>query len=134
LIDVLKGIGIPNPNSSQIQFMKSWRQHEGGTDINPSWNALNTTQPKPDSPHFNSATVRNYPDRQTGIDATIETLKNGRYNNVIEAIKNIKQDSDIDNAMIAVNNSPWGSKFNPTNHKYWKVLNHLIFKAPIVNL
>lgn len=131
LTDVLKGIGIPSPNASQIKFMKAWRQHEDGKA---AWNPLNTTQKKPNSTKYNSVPVRNYADRQSGLEATIETIKNGKYNNVIEAIKNIKQDSDIDLAMIAVNNSPWGSKFNTTNHKSWVTLNNLIWKPPMVDV
>jgi hypothetical protein len=128
LTDVLKGLGIPNPNQYQIQFMKSWRQHEGGKA---AFNPLNTTLKTTNSQPYNYVPVRNYPDRQTGLNATIDTLKNGKYTNVINAIKNIQNENGISNAMVAVNNSPWGSKFNPPVAKQWRTLNNLIFKSPI---
>ena len=130
LIDVLKGIGIGKPNNSQLKFMTAWRQHEGGKA---AWNPFNTTLDKENSSKYNQVPVRNYPDRKTGLEATIQTLKNGKYDKVIKAINNIKQDSDIDTAMIAVNDSPWGSKFNPTNHKSWVTLNNFIWKTPTIN-
>jgi hypothetical protein len=130
LIDVLRGIDIPSPNGSQIQFMKSWRQHEGGMA---TWNPLNTTQNKINATIYNNHMVKNYPDRQIGLEATIETLKNNRYKNVVDAIKNITNNEDINTAMIAVNNSKWGSNFNPANYKYWLTLNNLIWKPPLVN-
>jgi hypothetical protein len=130
LIDVLTGIGISNPNKSQLKFMTAWRQHEGGKA---AWNPFNTTLNKENSSKYNQVPVRNYSDRKTGLEATIQTLKNSRYDKVIKAINNIKQDSDIDTAMIAVNDSPWGSKFNPTNHKSWVTLNNFIWKTPTIN-
>lgn len=129
LIDVLKGLGILNPNQFQIQFMKSWRQHEGGKA---SWNPLNTTLNSPSTQPYNYVTVKNYPNKQTGLNATINTLKNGRYINVINAIKNIKDENGISAAMRAVNISPWGSNFNPPIASRWKTLNNLIFKDPII--
>jgi hypothetical protein len=129
LTDVLKGLGIPNPNQNQIQFMKSWRQHEGGKA---SWNPLNTTLNSPNSQPYNYVSVKNFPDRQTGLNATINTLKNGRYTNVITAIKNIKDENGISAAMRAVNDSPWGSNFNPPVASSWRTLNNLIFKDPII--
>jgi hypothetical protein len=129
LIDVLKGIGIPNPNQFQIQFMKAWRQHEGGKA---AWNPLNTTLNATNAQPYNYVSVKNYPDRQTGLKATIDTLKNRRYSNIITSIKNIKNENDISTAMLAVNNSPWGSKFTPPVASQWRILNNLIFKSPIV--
>jgi hypothetical protein len=129
LIDVLKGLNIQNPNQYQIQFMKAWRQHEGGTA---SWNPLNTTLKKINSKPYNSTNVQSYSDRQTGIRATIETLSISKYIDVIKSIKNIKNENDINKAMVSVNNSPWGSNFNPTNYNAWKTINNLIYKSPII--
>ena len=56
-----------------------------------------------------------------------DTLNNGLYTNVINAIKNIKTDPDINTAMQAVNDSPWGSNFSPVNYSAWKILNHYIY-------
>jgi hypothetical protein len=133
LTDVLKGIGIPKPNSSQIAFMRSWRQHEGGSA---TFNPFNTTLKKPGSKPFNTNNgfpVQNYPDRATGLSATLNTLLNKKYSEVIKAIKNIKTDQDINKAMQAVNDSPWGSNFTPPDYRSWKTLNNFIAISPIIS-
>lgn len=88
--DILIGVGIPSPNSNQILFMKIWNQVEGAPS---AWNPLNTTLRTSNSKPYNSAPVQNYPDRATGLRATIDTLKNSgngqRYAQIIQAIKNI---------------------------------------------
>jgi hypothetical protein len=128
MTDVLKGLGITNPNEYQIQFMVSWRQHEGAQA---AWNPLNSTIKKPGATIYNYATVKNYPDRATGLSATIDTLKLKYYIKVRKAIKDIKVENDIDKAMQAVNDSPWGSNFIPPKAGSWKRLTNLIYKDPI---
>jgi hypothetical protein len=129
LTDVLKGIGIPNPNQYQIAFIKAWRQHEGGQA---SWNPFNSTKIYPGSKPYNYANVQNYPNRATGLKATIDTLNLSYYTKVIKAIKEIKDEKGINTAMEAVNASPWGSKFIPTVASAWKTLNNFIYQDPIV--
>lgn len=129
LIDVLKGIGIPNPNQYQIAFIKAWRQHEGGQA---SWNPFNSTKVVPGSKTYNHANVQNYPSRAAGLKATIDTLNLSFYSKVIKAIKEIKDEKGINKAMEAVNDSPWGSNFNPPIANYWRVLNNFIYQEPIV--
>jgi hypothetical protein len=133
LTDVLKGLGITNPNEYQIQFMKAWCQHESSFS---TWNPLNTTLQRPGSQIFNYANVRNYADRATGLSATIATLTTGRgkenYKNVRKAIEDIKTEADIDKAMQAVNDSPWGSKFIPPKAASWRRLANLIYQGPII--
>jgi hypothetical protein len=129
LKDILKGLGISNPNKFQIQFMQSWRQHEGGSA---AWNPLNTTKSKTGSLPYNNVNVQNYPDRQTGLDATIQTLLLDFYKNVVKNIKDIKDENGISKTMVAVNDSPWGSNFIPPIASAWKTLNNLIYKSPII--
>ncbi len=131
LIEVLNGIGITTPNAYQVEFMKDWRQMEGGKA---AWNPLNTTLKKPNATINNSHEVKNYPDRQTGVEATIDTLNSNRYIKVVEAIKNIKKESDIDLVMIAVNNSRWGTKFSPVSNKSYGLREkNYIWKPPIID-
>lgn len=130
LTDVLIGLGIANPNQYQIQFMKAWRQHEGGKA---AWNPFNSTINKPGATIFNSATVKNYPDRATGLAATLGTLNLNYYKEVVKVIKNIKIEKDINKAMQTVNDSPWGSNFNPPLAGNWRSLTNLIYKDPIVS-
>lgn len=129
LTDVLKRLGIPNPNQFQIQFMKAWRQHEGGQA---AWNPLNTTKSITGERNFNYVKVKNYPDRETGLRATVDTLNLSYYKDVVKAIKDIKDETGISRAMQAVNDSPWGSNFNPPVASAWRSLRNLIYKEPIV--
>jgi hypothetical protein len=108
---VLEGIGAP-VTPENMKFLYAWRQAEGGKAKN---NPFNTTQSKPNSTFYNClkkgisgcvAGVRNYATEQDGIDATIKTLKNGRYTNIINALK--KGDS-AQNVAMALKNSPWGT-------------------------
>jgi hypothetical protein len=135
LVDVLKGLNISNPNPSQIQFMKIWRQHEGGKA---AWNPFNTTEILPGALTYNltdagAPLVKSYPNRSLGLQATLKTLKNGRYINIINSIKNIKTQSDINQAINSVNSSPWGSKIHPSDYRAWRTFNNLIYKEPLVN-
>jgi hypothetical protein len=124
LKDVLKGLGVSSPNESQIKFMKAWRQHEGAKA---TYNPFNTTQKASGATNYNDVGVKNYINRSQGLKATLDTLNNGRYGAIITAIKNIKNDNDINSAMQAVNDSPWGSNFNPTDYRSWKTLNNYIY-------
>ena len=135
LVDVLKGLNISNPNPSQIQFMKIWRQHEGGKA---AWNPFNTTEILPGALTYNltdagAPLVKSYPNRSLGLQATLKTLKNGRYINIINSIKKIKTQSDINQAINSVNSSPWGSKIHPSDYRAWRTFNNLIYKEPLVN-
>jgi len=108
---VLKGIGAPVTDEN-MKFMYAWRQAEGGKAKN---NPFNTTQSKPNSTFYNclkksglgcSSGVRNYMTPQDGIDATIKTLKNGRYGNIINSLKS---GSSAEQSAMALKSSPWGT-------------------------
>jgi uncharacterized protein (UPF0335 family) len=139
LADILKGLGISSPNQSQISFMVKWRQVEAAKA---AWNPFNTTYDMSDGPNgspsltFNDHKVKNYSTRENGIRATINTLTTGRYvqygyDKIVAAIKAIKSDADIDNAMRAVNNSKWGTKFT-LPHTTYKTFNNFIWQGPII--
>jgi len=129
LIDVLKGLGIAKPNESQIKFIKLWRQHEGGSV---AFNPFNTTLRKTGSKTFNSKNVQNYISREQGIQATIDTLKENRYSNIVKSIKAIKTDFDINSTIKAINSSKWGSKIIPADYRFWTTLNNLISTTPLI--
>jgi hypothetical protein len=108
---ILDGVDAP-VTPENMKFLYAWRQAEGGKAKN---NPFNTTQPKPNSTFYNClkqrnngcvSGVRNYQTEQDGVDATIQTLKNGRYQGILNALK--KGDSAIDVGM-ALKNSPWGT-------------------------
>lgn len=80
---VLEGIGAPvSPNN--LRYMAAWQAAEGGTATN---NAFNTTEAASGATNYNSVGVKNYPDEQTGIMATVKTLLNGRYNNLVNDMR-----------------------------------------------
>jgi hypothetical protein len=110
--EILKGIGAP-VTKDNMEFMYAWRQSEGGEARN---NPFNTTHDKPGSTFYNCLSkgksgqcihgVKNYKTERDGVDATISTLKNGKYNNIIDALK--KGNNSMSTAM-ALKNSPWGT-------------------------
>jgi cell wall-associated NlpC family hydrolase len=83
--------------------MSAWARAEGGGATN---NPFNTTQPSGNATKYNSVGVRNYGDAQQGIDATVNTLTNGRYGNIIGALR--EGDSAVKSA-AALAASPWGT-------------------------
>ena len=134
--DVYTGLGVTAPNSFQLRFFEIWRQKEGAQA---AWNPFNTTQKTADSSFFNRITdttgVQNYTTRKIGIDATVKTLKNGYYTDLIEKIKAIKSTVDIKNAMRALDKSPWGTRFKDEKNIeafYVQKFSDFMWSGPIV--
>jgi len=108
---ILKGLGAPVTDEN-MKFLYAWRQAEGGKAKN---NPFNTTQAKPNSTFYNclkkgisgcKSGVRNYMNSKDGIDATIKTIKNGRYQNIINALKS---GDSAEKTALALKSSPWGT-------------------------
>jgi cell wall-associated NlpC family hydrolase len=104
---ILMGVGV-RPTQENLKFMDAWAKAEGGDASN---NPFNTTQVV-GGVHRNynqlggGLGVQNYVSPQQGIDATVNTLTNGRYGNIIGALR------DGDDAMksaAALAASPWGT-------------------------
>lgn len=91
---VLKGIGA-KVTAEKIKFLEAWRRGEGSKAKN---NPFNTTKDIPGNADtkYNSVGVRNYPDLQTGLDATLATLKLSYYKEIVSLLRkdNVKA-SDI---------------------------------------
>ena len=83
---ILQGLNV-NITPEKIKFLKAWRQAEGGTATN---NPFNTTKDLPGDTdtHYNSKGVRNYPTRQSGLDATLSTLKLPYYTDLVNLLAN----------------------------------------------
>lgn len=89
---LLESLGAP-VSDENMKYLYAWRQAEGnGGRFNP----FNTTWNLPGSTTMNSAGVRNYASLEDGMVATIKTLKNGRYNCIVNGLK-----EDIGAANIA---------------------------------
>lgn len=99
---ILKGVGAPI-TPANLTALQAWHQAEGGSASN---NPFNTTQPLAGATPYNSVGVRNYPTPEAGIQATVQTLTNGRYGNILGALK---QGSDPVAVAKAIAQSPWGT-------------------------
>jgi hypothetical protein len=81
---VLKRLGV-NETPEKLKFLQAWRQGEGGQARN---NPFNTSKDVPGDADtkYNSHGVRNYPDRQTGLNATVATLKLAFYKEILDLL------------------------------------------------
>jgi len=81
---LLENLGAP-VSEENLKFLYAWRQAEGKAG---KFNPFNTTHKMPNATDFNSVGVKNYQTLQDGMVATIKTLKNGRYNCIVDGLKN----------------------------------------------
>ncbi len=111
--DVLKQVGVP-VTAENLDAMTTWMKFEGGgggkaTGIgknSANYNPLNTTQGAPGATAMNSVGVKSYLSREQGIEATVQTLENGMYGGILDALK---QGNDAGAVLAAVSKSPWGT-------------------------
>lgn len=100
---LLRSLGAP-PTSQNLLFLDDWARAEGGGAEN---NPFNTTQPGFGSiGKYNRVGVQRYDTPQHGLAATLATLNNGRYGNILAALKN---GSSAVSAAQALAASPWGT-------------------------
>lgn len=110
--EILKGVGAP-VTPDNMEFLYAWRQSEGGQAKN---NPFNTTHHKPGASFYNCLSknsegkcihgVKNYQQDMDGVQATIDTLQNGKYDNIIDSLKSGK---DSMKTAMALKDSPWGT-------------------------
>jgi hypothetical protein len=94
--------GWPVTDENRVALV-AWMQAEGSKALN---NPLATTQPYAGATDFNSAHVKNYKTLTDGIDATVKTLKNGKYPGIVAGLANGTSAETIASAVVA---SPWGT-------------------------
>jgi hypothetical protein len=85
---VLNAIGAP-VNDVNVAFLDAWQTIEGGGG---TYNPLETTQSAPGAtnvitPSGQVLGVKNYPNSNIGAMATAQTLQNGLYNAIVNALK-----------------------------------------------
>ena len=85
---LLKGLGY-KPTKQNLAFLSTWQRWEGGhTNNDARFNWLNTTKPARGAlGTINSVGVQRFDSYENGIAATIATLRNGRYGDVLEALE-----------------------------------------------
>jgi hypothetical protein len=100
--DLLSALGMPR-TAANIKAITAWVAAEGTKAGN---NPLATTQVMPGATAFNSVGVRNYSSYNEGLAATVRTLRNGRYGNILSALA-----TGTDSVAVAqaVADSPWGT-------------------------
>jgi hypothetical protein len=104
--EILKGIAAPVTKNT-LTFFFAWRQAEHGAC---AFNPFATMQPYGASTKFNKAGVRNYESAEDGIGATIKTLLNGYYPDLLNRLR-----TDLDPLEIAesLDLNVWGSRQLP---------------------
>jgi hypothetical protein len=89
--------------SANLIALVAWASEE---NTEARWNPQATTQPWPGSTIFNTDLVRNYPSADAGLDATLATLHNGHYSEVLDKLANGGCACAVSEAVA---NSPWGT-------------------------
>ena len=103
---LLEGLGAP-VTAANLKFLDAWHLAEGGSRDNP----FNTSQYARGARTFNGDGVKRYGSVDVGLHATIATLKNGLYGNVLKALY---RGDDPHATALALKSSKWGSH-NITN-------------------
>src|SRR6476620_3671111 len=85
---VLQKLNV-TPTPGALQAMVGWMNAEGGHWHNDAkYNPLNTTQSEPGAGNTGTqGNIKVYRNWNQGVDATVATLKNGRYGGIISALK-----------------------------------------------
>lgn len=106
---VIRRLGY-QPNARNVSNLVGWAKAEGGHNANDArYNYLNTTQPMPGAGNTGTqGNIKVYRNLQQGVEATVKTLKNGRYGGIIQALNGSPQ-----SLASAIDQSPWGTH-NPS--------------------
>lgn len=134
--EVFKQLSIPAQGRT-LTFAVAWAEFE---DTKAGFNPFATTEPFGASTDFNIVGVKNYANVKDGIDATVLTLTNGYYTNLIKVLRNAN--STPAEMCNALDDSPWGSHptmalFQEVEHNYDKynieVSGNLTIKENVVS-
>jgi hypothetical protein len=93
--------------SSNVAAVTAWELAEGGHWHNTAhYNPLDTTMPEPGATAMNSVGVKAYVSWTQGFKATIATLRNGYYGQILAALRAGDNAYAVADAVAA---SPWGT-------------------------
>lgn len=96
-------VGKWPPHANNHAALVAWMEAEGTAA---KYNPLATTRAEPGATDFNSVGVKNYTSFEQGVKATVDTIKNGRYADVITCLKSHMAATTT---LKAVTASPWGT-------------------------
>lgn len=104
---VLQGIEAP-VNSNALDALVAQQVAEGSNAV---FNPADTEENEPGDSNYNPQGVKDYPSFAEGVQATVATLTNGLYGNLIEVIRQGNSSQSIANAWAT---SKWGTeRFDP---------------------
>lgn len=109
--EVLIGIGA-EPTPQNIEAMLAWMQGENTLAANNPLATTLSTYDTQGATHFNTFGdqgqyhVRNFTTPEQGIDATIDTLKQSYYSNIVNALQ---RGTNVNELESLVKQSPWGT-------------------------
>jgi len=113
--NILKAMGMdddPNP----VVAVVCWIAGEApATPTGAQNNPMNSTQQISGSTDFNSVGVQNYKTKEDGLKATVQTIRNGRYDDIIAALRDKR---DYVTTTTIIDRSDWRG----TNHSPHYVL------------
>jgi hypothetical protein len=102
--DFLSALGMPQ-SSENVRAVTAWEQAEG---TRAKFNPLATTQGGFEgTSNLNSVGVKNYASYQDGIAANVKAITNGRYENVLAALR---QGTSATAVGQAIADGPWGTR------------------------
>lgn len=101
-LTVLSRLGC-HDTPDNLEALQVWQRAEGGSA---TFNPFNTTQPYAGASDYNSVGVKNYPSEAAGIDATVQTLNNGHYYDIVRWLRNGGNGREVCQAIDA---SVWGT-------------------------
>lgn len=113
---VVRALG-GTPSAEKRKFFKAWQSAEN-TDA--KFNPLATTWDKqvPGQTDFNEAGVKNYPDQETGISATVNTLTKGslstQYRDLVNKLRSESTAEDLANTPSAF--SAWTGRSDKADY------------------
>lgn len=98
---------------NNINTLEDWQRAEGGAgpqfgvkNNTANFNPFNTTQLEPGATSVNSVGVKSYTSWAQGLQATVTTLQNGRYNSIIS---DLQRNAPEATTAADVGKSPWGT-------------------------
>lgn len=101
--DMYGPLGVTMPMNDWLIFCQAWQTTEGG---GAKHNPFNTTEPMPGSTKYNSVGVQNYLNRDQGVTATVNTLKQKQYANLLTAMRS---NADPYYLAVMIGIGPWGT-------------------------
>lgn len=107
--DVLKGLGNTNPSQALVNWVIGWTNYETAVGQSAAYNLLNTTQKATGATDYNSVGVKNYTSYSQGIQATVQTLSNGLYPQLLNDLKTGNINDLISSPLVTHEIGIWGT-------------------------